>query len=134
MSGTGGFIALIAKARGPFLENAKIATGRAAVKIKLAIALVVRAPHPRPPAFFSFFPIVLMQWFHVAILLSQGACQTSTRGQKVPLLERRSFDYVVSALFSCPQLETLRWAVIWIKKEMCLDRASSGVTALWEEQ
>lgn len=48
MSGTGGFIALTAKTRGPFLEKVEIATGRTAVKIKLAVVLVERAPHPSP--------------------------------------------------------------------------------------
>lgn len=40
--------------------------------------------------------------------------------------ERKGFKYVVSARFSCLQLEILRWAVIWIKEVRCLDRASSG--------
>lgn len=49
-------------------------------------------------------------------------------------MKRKGFNYVVSALFSRLQLEILRWAVIWIKEVRCLDRASSGVSALWEEQ
>lgn len=49
-------------------------------------------------------------------------------------MERKGFNCVVSALLSCLQLEILRWAVMWIKEVRCLDRASSGVTALWEEQ
>lgn len=41
-------MALTAKTRGPFLEKVEIARGRTAVKRKLAIVLVVRAPHRSP--------------------------------------------------------------------------------------
>ena len=65
---------------------------------------------------------------------SPDGLATPTQGNSSDLPWRKGFHYGVSALFSCPQLEALRWAVCMNKERKVFRWGPTGVTALWEEQ